>query len=323
MIDGHIHYAESIEAERLNKIIEAHRYTAVALQCIPKGNKYPVEEDAFRFRQQSPVPVYIFGGIDRSVYRLSKNRMSEGIVSEAIRLMNMGCDGIKMLEGKPNIRKMYPIPDFDDEIWGDYWAMAEEQQIPICMHVNDPEEFWDENLVSEYARQVGWFYDRTYVNNEEQYRQVLNVLERHPDLRIVFPHFFFLSKNLKRLSKILDSYPNVYIDITPGIELYYNLSDQQEEARRFFDIYQDRLCFGTDIGARSVIYEEKIPLSMEESESRINLVTRFLEEEDDYIMYPDGYYFTAEKERLMHGLGLPSEILQKIYEDNFMRFCSR
>lgn len=71
-----------------------------------------------------------------------------------------------------------------------------------------------------------------------------------------------------------------------------------------------------------MIYEEPIPLSIEESRSRLELTTRFLEEKGDYILYPDGYYFTEGKERLMHGLGLSAEILKKIYHDNFLKFIS-
>ena len=322
MIDGHIHYAESLEAERLQYIIEAYGLSGVALQCIQKGGKIPVEEDAFSFKRQSSVPVYIFGGLDRRIFSLSPGRMAEALPGEIDRLMTMGCDGIKMLEGKPNVRKEYPVPDFDDEIWEEYWDVLEKRQIPVYMHVNDPEEFWDESKVSEYARKAGWFYDETYVNNQEQYRQMQEVLKRHPRLRILFPHFFFLSKDLGRLAAMLDQYPNVHTDVTPGIELYFNLSDQEKEAKAFFAKYQNRICFGTDIGARSLIYEEPIPLSIEESRSRLELTTRFLEEKGDYILYPDGYYFTEGKERLMHGLGLSAEILKKIYHDNFLKFIS-
>ena len=98
MIDGHIHYADSLEAERLRYIIEAYGLSGVALQCIPKGGKIPVEEDAFSFKRQSSVPVYIFGGLDRRIFSLSSGRMAEALPSEIDRLMTMGCDGIKMLE---------------------------------------------------------------------------------------------------------------------------------------------------------------------------------------------------------------------------------
>lgn len=320
MIDGHIHYAESLGADNLNKVIEMCGFNGIGLQCIPTGQGVPVEEDAFRFKEQSKVPVYIFGGIKREIYELPETEMRIALPKEAERLMQMGCCGIKMLEGKPNTRKAHPIPDFDKEVWEDYWILLEERQIPVYMHVNDPAEFWDESKVSEFAKKAGWFYDETYVNNEDQYRQMLNVLVKHPKLKILFPHFFFMSEELERLSAILERYPNVYIDITPGIELYYNLSRQHEEAAQFFEKFQDRICFGTDIGARAVIALEPKELSLEESESRMKLITRFLETKGDYVLKPDGQYVAGDKEVLMHGLGLSEEVLKKIYEKNFLKF---
>lgn len=285
-----------------------------------QGRKDPTERDAFAFKKQCAVPVYVFGGIDRKIYHLEREEMGEALLREADRLMELGCTGIKMLEGKPNERKAHPIPDFDCGVWEAYWSALEERQIPVYMHVNDPEDFWDESRVSEFAKKAGWFYDKSYVNNEDQYRQMMTVLKRHPKLRILFPHFFFMSAQLERISKILDSCPQVRIDVTPGIELYYNLSERQEEAVKFFEKYQDRICFGTDIGARAVIREDNVELSLEESASRMKLITRFLEQKGDYILHPDGYYVAGDQDRLMHGLGLPAEILEKIYEKNFLSF---
>lgn len=323
MIDGHIHYADSLGEELLNQVIERYGFSGIALQCIPTGQGNPVEEDAFCFQEQCRVPVYIFGGIDRDVYSMKQSELQKALPMEAERLMKMGCNGIKMLEGKPNVRKECPVPDFDCEIWSDYWELLERKQIPVYMHVNDPAEFWDESKVSEFAKKAGWFYDETYVNNEEQYRQMEKVLQMHPNLRILFPHFFFFSEQLERMAAILETYPNVYIDITPGIELYYNLSRQSEEAVKFFEKFQDKICFGTDIGARSVIAPEPSQLSLKESESRIRLITGFLETKGDYILKPDGYYVAGDEERLMHGLGLSEEILEKIYETNFLRFIRK
>lgn len=191
------------------------------------------------------------------------------------------------------------------------------------MHVNDSAEFWNETKVSEFAKQAGWFYDETYINNEEQYRQIGQVLERYPKLRILFPHFFFLSEQLECLDVILDKYPDVHIDIIPAIELYYNLSERHDEAVKFFEKYQDRICFGTDIGTCSVISKKAKFLSIEESASRMKLTTEFLETKGDYILSPDGYYVAGDQDRVMHGLGLSDEILEKIYEKNFLNFIGQ
>ncbi|MEG0190220.1 MAG: amidohydrolase family protein [Lachnospiraceae bacterium] len=320
MIDGHIHFAKSMKTERLNAIIEEYQLERIALLCIPKGGNAPVETDALEFQKQCKVPVYIFGGISREIFAMDKKELSGALVEEVKRLHKMGCIGIKMLEGKPDVRKAYPIPDFDTEPWEAYWELLEQEQTPVYMHVNDPEEFWDPDKVSEYAKKVGWFYDCSFINNEEQYTQVLHVLEKHPKLRILFPHFFFCSKQLKRLGHLLDCYPNVRIDVTPGIELYENLSQRHKEAVNFFQTYQDRICYGTDIGARSVIHAEDIPLSIEETRGRIQLITRFLEESGTYLLEPDGYYVKDGGTRVMHGLGLEQRVLEKIYRDNFMEF---
>ena len=241
MIDGHIHYIEYMGADRLNQIVEEYHYDGIALQCIPDSAGRESLEDAFHYREQCPVPVYIFGGIRRVLYELSEQEMKSALVQEVQSLMKKDCTGIKMLEGKPNVRKYYPIPDFDQPVWEDYWAYLEREQIPVYMHVNDPEEFWDASQVTEFAKKAGWFYDETYVNNEDQYRQMQNVLERHPKLRILFPHFYFMSRQLPRLSELLDTFENVRIDITPGSELFYNLSEDQEHAIPFFEKYQDRI----------------------------------------------------------------------------------
>lgn len=320
-IDGHIHFSEDLGFERLEQIIKEQKLSGLALLCIPKGSVRAVEADAFSAGKRCRIPVWVFGGIDRTIYE--RKDIAAALLAEIDRLTGLGCTGIKMLEGKPDVRKNCKIPDFDAAVWEPYWAELERRQLPVIMHINDPEEFWDVQKVSEYAKKAGWFYDETYVNNEAQYTQILNVLERHPGMRILFPHFFFLSKQLPRLAGILERFKEVRIDITPGAELYYNLSEDVMAARDFFETYQDRICYGTDIGARSVIWREAKPLSIEESRAREALITRFLETRGDYILEADGCYIEEKEPTLMHGLGLPDTILDKIYSKNFQAFISR
>lgn len=323
-IDGHIHFADDLEAGRLLAVTEEQKLTGLALLCIPKGGERPVEQDAISFREKCSIPVWIFGGLDREIFRKSNDlrRTAAALADEIERLMRLGCTGIKMLEGKPDVRKKERVPDFDSPVWEPYWAELERRRIPVIMHVNDPEEFWDAGQVSDYAKKAGWFYDESYVNNEAQYEQMLHVLESHPRLRILFPHLYFMSRQLPRLSSILERFSEVRVDITPGAELYYNLSENAGQAAYFFEKYQDRICYGTDIGARSVIWKEPKPLSMEESRARERLVMRFLETRGDYVLESDGFYINDKKPTHMHGLGLPEKMLEKIYGGNFMAFIS-
>ncbi len=74
----------------------------------------------------------------------------------------MGADGIKLIEGKPTMRKVLPIPDFDKEVWDPFWDYCEKSGFPILMHVNDPEEFWEKDKIPSWAKSQGWGYDETY-----------------------------------------------------------------------------------------------------------------------------------------------------------------
>lgn len=322
MIDGHIHYVKTMNPEKLNTLIRRKGLSGVALQCIPMADNLPVEEDAFAFADQAEVPVYVFGGIRRDIYRMQTEDLAGALVDEAKRLMERGCAGIKMLEGKPQIRKNHPIPDFDLPVWEAYWNYVEENRIPVYFHINDPEEFWDREKISQHALESGWLYDETFVNNEDQYRQMEQVLRRHPKLRVVFPHFYFFSGQLARLGNMLDTFPEMRIDVTPGIELYYNLSRQAAAAERFFQTYQDRILYGTDIGAREVVRSRGDELSLEEAESRMRLIRGFLETKGAYVLEADGYY-VADGPTQMHGLGLEKTVLEKIYEKNFLRLVEK
>lgn len=325
MIDGHVHFSADMGAENLREFLKENKVHAIGLQCIPKGGAQPVEEDAFAYAADSDIPVYIFGGLNRRIWRAceQETELSQRILTEVQNLLERGCAGIKMLEGKPDVRKNEPIPDFDAPVWELYWDFLEKQQIPVYFHVNDPEEFWNPELVADYVKEAGWFYGEGFINNEEQYGQVLRVLKRHPNLKILFPHFFFLSADLARLSGILDVYKDVRIDVTPGVELYYNLSANIQEAKAFFHKYQDRILYGTDIGARNLILLEEKPFNKKESQARIKLIRDFLEKDGEYLLVADGAYVKEREPTMMHGLGLEEGILEKIYEGNFLGFVGK
>ena len=81
----------------------------------------------------------------------------------------------------------------------------------------------------------GWFYgDGTYASNEEVYRQINRVLEKHPNLCVNFAHFFFYSCYPEKLEEIFNRYPNVGVDLTPGGEMYFGFDDNREYYLKFF-----------------------------------------------------------------------------------------
>lgn len=321
IIDGHVHFPHYAMGDSLMGIMAAAGIEALAVVCTPDEQRLSLVPDALHLKGRFPDKVFVFGGLDISSLFMAPDIAGEAFAHYVDALKGMGADGVKMIEGKAMMRKQLPIPDFDSPVYAPYWAKMAETQTPLIFHVNDPEEFWDPERVPGWAREMGWFYgDGTYINNEDQYRQVLNVLDRHPNLNVTFAHFFFLSAQLDRLADYLDRYPGMHVDLTPGIEMYHNFSTHPQTARDFFIKYQDRILYGTDIGARALLGDRARGIEQEESLARVEVVRGFLENEGPFTLSHEGFLFGG-KEAVFQGIALPEEVLNKIYADNFKTFA--
>lgn len=227
---------------------------------------------------------------------------------QARTLIEAGCDGMKMLEGKPTERKALDEP-LDSPDYDAYYAYLEAEDIPVLYHVADPERFWDPNAPKE-IREGPWFYGGGgYPTKEQIYQEMEHVLEKFPGLRVVFAHFYFLSGDLGRAAAFLEKYPNASLDLTPGGEMYWNFSKDPERWGEFFTTYQDRILFGTDNMAGSGLYE----MSKEDAVAKIRGMRTFLETNRTF------EWLGGQQ----HGLGLEPDVLSRIYCDNFSRFVGR
>jgi len=322
VLDCHIHFGHPDYLPGLVRILDDQRVGKFNLVCTPHRARLSLVPDALFVKSHHPERAYVFGGLDITPLFLAPDSCGALFAQSVDSLLNMGCDGIKMIEGKPDMRKLLPIPDFDGPAYEAYWAAMEQRQVPLLFHVNDPEEFWDPQRVPDWAREQGWFYgDGTYIDNEAQYAQVLHVLEHHPQLKVIFAHFFFLSAQLPRLAELFERFPNLHIDLTPGIEMYHNLGRDPQASRDFFLKYPERILFGTDIGAKALLATPGLGIEPAESGLRIQLVRRFLETDGEFrLEVGDGFLF-GRFAGPFRGLGLPAGALQKIYAGNFERLA--
>jgi Predicted metal-dependent hydrolase of the TIM-barrel fold len=261
---------------------------------------------------------YVFGSPDLTEYYLHPNEIGKYQAEYIKRMLEAGIDGVKMLEGKPQMRKTIPIPDFDLPCWEPFWAFMEESGTAFTFHVNDPENHWSKD-VSEWIKKQGWWYDESFINNEVQYSQVLTVLERHPYLKAILAHFFFMSAQLERLDDIMSRFPNVMLDLTPGIEMYENFSAQPELSRAFFDKYGDRIIYGTDIGGRCILTNEGEPFNCRENHRRPEIVRKFLGEKGEILIESDGDFLIQRKPFVMRCLNLEGKRLEMILRGNLER----
>jgi len=321
-IDAHIHYSLPLQSEQLIALMDKTGIDMANLVLVPHRKRLTSVPDALMAKANYPDRFYVFTSFDVSEYYRHGKEIGRYMAKFVESMRRCGCDGLKIIEGKPSMRRfMAAIPDFDLPCWEPLWDYLEQTQFPVLWHLNDPESCWGKpEDAPRHIRLGNELYDDTYPNNETQYAQMEAILERHPNIKFIFAHLYFMSAQLPRLGALLDKYPNVMVDITPGLEIYVNLSQNTEEARIFFEKYRDRILYGSDIGARCVLADGFAPLNEDECLARMELIDGLLTPGTNRVMHEDGRYLINTDDFTLRGLSLSEETLNRIYWQNFQRY---
>ena len=309
--DGHVHMHGYTDEDNLLEICMSAGIKQTVLLTIQKpvkgtGMPYGLPQSLY-MKYRYPKQFYVFAGLNHATI-LSKGKLNTHDLATQVDIYaGMGCEGIKMIECKPTERQEMNIP-LTDAYFVEYWARVEELGLPIVCHVNDPEEFWEPEKLPAWAREMEWGYGSQDVQKEQLYTEVDEVLNRHPNLSIIFAHFYFMSADLPRMKRFLDAHPTTRIDLTPGIEMLYNCSKNVEASREFFINYADQIIYGTDIQS---------DLTVEEGIIRAGIVYRWLESEDTFRIPKEADFLLGQPEDgIVHGMNLPDSVLVKIYREN-------
>lgn len=310
IVDGHVHMGPHIEEASMLCVCEAtgiERMNLVSIQNPATGSGLA---QSLYMKARHPERFFVFAGLNHAE-KLSNGRVkTPSLVEQVGQFVQVGCDGIKMIEGKPTSRQRMDVP-VTDPYFAPYWARVEELGLPIVWHVNDPEEFWDADKIPVWAQERNWGYGPDDVQKETLYAEVDEVLARHPKLNIIFAHFLFLSANLERAARFLDAHPTVCFDLAPGVEMLYNLSQTPEASREFFIRFADRIVFGSDLFSGQLATEAR---------ARTGITFRWLESADTFCVPPEAdFLLGAPEDGVIRGMSLPDEVLRKVYGGNFMR----
>jgi predicted TIM-barrel fold metal-dependent hydrolase len=228
---------------------------------------------------------------------------ADEMLKQVRRYHELGFDGIKMMDGKPNIRLRIGIP-LNDPAYDPMFSFMEKVDMPLLYHVNDPVEFWTWDLMPEWAKKEGpqvFYGDGRYPSKQQIEDEAVAILDKHPRLRVIFPHFFFTAISLERTRQLFDTYPNLSYDITPGWEMFESFAGEYTAWREFFIRYSNRILFGTDTVS-------------DHWRETVGSLRRVME---------TGEAFTAFEEHCKGfnlGLDLEGEALRNIYKNNFDRY---
>ena len=208
-----------------------------------------------------------------------------------------------------------PLVKIDDPRFDPMWEAAGALRIPVAIHSSDPRAFFlatdrfNERFEELNAHPDWSFHGRDFPSNEQLQQARLRVIARHPRTRFLCLHVAD-SEDLAQVSTWMDKHPNMWVEIGARIG---ELGRQPRAARRFFDRYQDRICFGTDAVPKGTETPQQIFC-----DELYEIYCRFLETEDEYFDYAPWPVPPQGRWRI-YGLGLPESLLKKVYHDNAAR----
>jgi predicted TIM-barrel fold metal-dependent hydrolase len=206
----------------------------------------------------------------------------------------------------------------DDPRFDPIYDFIRERGKPLMAHLAEPKEAWqplDPNGVhyGYYSKNPEWhLYGKPdYPSHEALIAARDRILERHPRLTVIGAHLGSLEHDVQELAVRLDRYPNFYVDCSART---VDLTRQPtERVKAFLLRYQDRVLYGLD---QSRSPDPKRKSTPEERRA----FAKSLEE----AYRRDFRYYAGEGEMEYRGktvscLGLPREVLEKLYHANAER----
>lgn len=302
ILDNHCHvcFPEPIEdtVKGFEKVIKELQISELGLLSCPRSSHSGVELDILEnvkvlyIKERLSIPVYAYASFDYH----SDN--SNFYVDFSKNMLEMGFDGFKSLEQHPNNRKKIG-KGLNDVSLDSFFDYIGDKKIPMVCHVGDPRRSWDVKTATESAKSLGRVYDSSFLTLDELYGEMDELFRKHPDVPIILAHFYFKSDDYDGLVNLMETYPNVYLDFTPGTEMFSAFSENIEIWREFFLRYSKRLIFGSDLyGAGYGV-------------NRHQLVRQFLETREPFDLMQRGIIVTPAN--------LPEEVLADIYGGNIKR----
>jgi predicted TIM-barrel fold metal-dependent hydrolase len=197
----------------------------------------------------------------------------------------MGCGRDKL----PRDQRIHP----DDPRLDAFWEKCAALKIPVNIHVADHPSCWKPLDVYQ-ERTPEYQHFNLYGKDVPSYEELLasrdRMLAKHPKTIFIACHLGNQGNDLGSLSKVLDSHPNLYLDISARD---YEVGRTPRAAARFLAKYRTRVMFGTDMSREKSMYQAW---------------WRLFETADEFM--PGRVWWRY------YGLELPAPVLERLYRGN-------
>jgi predicted TIM-barrel fold metal-dependent hydrolase len=248
---------------------------------------------------------------------------SDSLTAQVKRDMAAGASGIKIWKNigmtLKNAEGKYVMAD--DPAFAPVFSYLETHDIPLMAHLGEPRNCW----LPLDSMTLG--NDRSYFSEHPEYHMYLHpeapsykdqidardsLLRRYPGIRFTGAHLGSLEWSVDELAQRLNRYPRFDVDMSARIgHLQYQSLADYEKVRSFMIRYSDRIMYGTDgsvSGANADYPKTTARLKKMWLDQWIFLATDSVMPESDL------------GGRMVKGLRLPAEVLDRIYHANAEKF---
>lgn len=185
---------------------------------------------------------------------------------------------------------------FDDDRLDAVWEKCAELKMPVNLHIADHPSCW-RPLGPHQERTPDFQHFNMTGKDVPSYEELLatrdRMLAKHPGTTFIACHLSNQGNDTAALAKVLDRYPNLYLDIAARD---YELGRQPRTAAAFLARYRGRIMYGTDMGNAKEMYQGW---------------WRLLETADEYM--PGRIWWRY------YGLDLPDDALRSLYRDTALK----
>lgn len=303
VIDAHSHaYAKTVEeVDRWVRTMDAVGVEKSVILLGTTGKKF--DETSVRFKRH-PDRFELWCGVDYTGF--DQPGFGPNAIAELVRCRQAGAMGVGEIIDKGgglcgNSGGMH----IDDPRMDSILEKCADLCLPVNIHVGEdrwmyePMDRTNDGLMNAFQWKI--LPKPGVLQHDEIVATLERAVKKHPRTIFIACHFANCCYDLSKLGTFFDRYPNLYADIGARFE---ETAPIPRFVARFYNQYQDRLLYGTDMGTNAEMYRTTF---------------RILESEDEHF-YPEtlrNYHWP------LHGFGLNDEVLKKVYAENMRTLTNK
>jgi len=306
VIDMHSHvYAKTIEEiEEWVAMLDKYRIEKTIVLTQTTGARF---DSIYQVYSKYGDRFQLWCGFDYTGY--TEPGWSDKAVKELERCFHAGARGVGEIGDKGDgLWISYPrsLSGFhiDDPRMQPLLRKCGELKMPISLHVAEPMWMYEkmdstnDGLMNAYEWRIPKSPEVASDEKRISHTQLINTLEHvvrdNPNTTFIACHLANCEYDLSLLGTLFTRYPNLYADIAAR---YAETATIPRYMNAFFQQYQDRLLYGSDMHFDKFMYETTF---------------RILQTNDEHFYAIDltGYHWP------LHGFGLSDSVLKKVYKAN-------